>query len=241
MTPGEYRNFYDVTDDRHGRIRFRTLFPVLILSLFFSVTAEAQRKSDIGFFSGASYYMGELNPYQPFYMPSLTLGPIFRYNFNMRHALRAHALFNNLRAYDENFRGSEEEFAASFVDLGLNFEFNWWPYKTAFRKTKYSPYVTAGVAYNINYAGGSVSHLNIPFGIGLKANLGKRLSGGVEHTVRKTFNDGIDGLYNVTREDSPAWFGNSDWYMFTGIFLTYKIFEYREECPAYDDNTKMRH
>jgi hypothetical protein len=28
--------------------------------------------------------------------------------------------------------------------------------------------------------------------------------------------------------------GNNDWYMFTGIFLTYKIFNVINECPAYE-------
>ena len=230
---------------------FKTLVLFLLFFSFFSQTAEAQRKSDLGFFAGTSYYLGELNVYTPFYMPSLAFGPILRYNFNPRHSVRGHFIYNNLRGFDENYRtfdpniaDSDREFAASFVDLGLNFEFNWWPYKTAFRKTKYSPYVTAGVAYNLNYDRRSVSHLNIPFGIGFKANLGKRLSGGVEHTVRKTFTDAIEGddpMYrNIGREDKIPLFGNSDWTMFTGIFLTYKIFEYRDDCPAYDESTNKK-
>jgi hypothetical protein len=246
MTEGVYRSSENAIDPAPHSLGYRILVPALFMILFLNLTVNAQRKADIGFFSGVSYYMGELNTNKPFYMPSLTLGPVVRYNFNMRHSLRAHAFYNNLRAVDEDFRyfdpnirPEDTEFAASFVDLGLNFEFNWWPYKTAFRKTRYTPYVTAGVGYNINYAGGSVSHLNVPFGIGLKANLGKRLSGGLEHTVRKTFNDAIDGVEtrNIGRDEGPAIFGNSDWYMFTGLFLTFKIFDYRDDCPAYDDNS----
>jgi len=29
--------------------------------------------------------------------------------------------------------------------------------------------------------------------------------------------------------------GNNDWYMFTGIFLTYKITNYLNECPTYPE------
>ena len=183
----------------------------------------------------------------PFYMPSLAIGHILRYNMNARHSVRGHLLYNRLQGNNQEFRPNDpnisldgRDFQASFVDLGLNFEFNWWPYKSASRKSKYSPYVTAGVAYNLRIAGESVSHLNIPFGIGVKANLGKRLSGGLEHTVRKTFNDGIDGLYNIGRDDSPAVLGNNDWYMFTGFFLTYKIFDFREDCPVYETKKKTR-
>lgn len=247
MTGGEGPYSGNATKLQPQHSVVKVFLTALIILTFIVPAAKAQRNSDIGFFSGVSYYMGDLNMYKPFYMPSLTLGPIYRYNFNLRHSLRAHALYNNLRAFDENFRvfdpnisDSDREFAASFVDLGLNFEFNWWPYKTAYRKTKYTPYVTAGIAYNLNNTGESVSHLNIPFGIGVKVNLGERLSGGLEHTVRKTFNDGIDGQYNIGRDDGPAVLGNSDWYMFTGLFLTFKFFDYRDECPAYEDDTNRR-
>jgi len=135
----------------------------------------------------------------------------------------------------EIFTGQTGDFQASFVDLGLDFEFNWWPYKTAWRRSKYSPYVSAGLGYTINYAnsvGESVSHLYLPFGGGVKVNLGKKLSGGVEVSMRKTFNDKIDGVENIGLEGVSHPIGNNDWYMMTGVFLTYKIFEYRDACPA---------
>ncbi|HDR67825.1 MAG TPA: hypothetical protein ENN61_02115, partial [Bacteroidaceae bacterium] len=227
-------------------VRLHYIIPVLLL--LFSLPAEAQRNVDPGFFAGVSYYMGDLNPNTLFHQPSVAFGPVVRYNFNPRHSLRGHVIYNGLRSGNDNFRGDSVSFQASFVDLGLNFEFNWWPYKTAFRKTKYTPYVTGGIAYNINLTHSietssfsEVSYLNIPFGIGMKVNLGKRLSGGIEHTVKKTFNDAIDGQYNLPGEGNPKpILGNSDWVMFTGIFLTYKIFKYSEDCPTYDEEKKPR-
>ncbi len=211
----------------------------LVLSLLFvclfSVAALGQRKTDIGFFTGMSFYQGDLSAVVP--VPHLSqpaIGPILRYNFNMRHALRAHAIAFGLSAANENFRQVRAEFQASFVDLGLDFEFNWWPYKTAFRKTKYTPYVSAGLGYALNYTGGSRSHLYLPFGGGFKMNLGLRLSGGLEFSMRKTFTDMIDGQQNLGGERVASMIGNNDWYMFTGLFVTYKIFNFREECPTYD-------
>jgi hypothetical protein len=162
------------------------------------------------------------------------IGPIYRYNFNMRNALRAHAFFYTLGDSVDNFRGEMADFQASFVDLGLDFEFNWWPYLTADSKTKLSPYVSAGLGYGLNIDGNSVSHLYLPFGGGLKANLGKRLSGGIEVSARMTFTDLLDGVVNLGGDEVQTPIGNNDWYMFTGVFLTYKIFNYREECPTYD-------
>ncbi len=179
--------------------------------------------------------MGDLSATLPvLHVVPPAIGPILRYNFNMRNALRAHAIFYDLSGSDENFRGGVAEFQSSFVDLGLDFEFNWWPYKTAHRKSKYTPYVSAGLGYSLNYTGESVSHLYLPFGGGMKANLGARLSGGIEVNMRKTFNDLIDGVANLGGEEVQSPVGNNDWYLFTGVFLTYKIFNYREECPTYD-------
>jgi hypothetical protein len=181
------------------------------------------------------WYMGDISSHVP--RPTAfppAIGPIYRYNFDQRNSVRAHAVFYGLGASGTIFDGEDVEFQSSFVDLGLDFEFNWWPYKTAWRRTKYSPYVTAGLGYSLNIAGGSVSHLYMPFGGGLKANLGKRLSGGVEVTMRKTFTDWIDGVINAGGAEVVTPIGNNDWYMFTGVFLTYKIFEYRDECPVYD-------
>ncbi|MFO7933002.1 MAG: DUF6089 family protein [Bacteroidales bacterium] len=211
------------------------LLIIIVIFLVHTIPAEGQRKSDIGFFTGIPWYMGDLSPEVPrYHLVPPAIGPIFRYNFNVRNAIRAHSLFYTLSGMDENFQGGVAEFESSFVDLGLDFEFNWWPYKSADRKTKYSPYVSAGLGYSLNYTGGSVSHLYIPFGGGVKANLGERLSGGLEVSMRKTFTDMIDGIGNMGGEQVQSPVGNNDWYFFTGLFLTYKVFNYRPECPTYD-------
>ena len=192
-----------------------------------------QRKADIGFMTAIPWYQGDISTTLP--RPTVVppaIGPIFRYNFNQRNSLRVHGVFYDLGYEGEIFDEQREDFQASFVDLGLDFEFNWWPYKTAWRRTKYSPYVSAGLGYSVNYNGGSVSHLYLPFGGGMKVNLGKRLSGGVELSMRKTFTDEIDGVENLGLEGVKHPLGNNDWYMFTGLFLTYKIFEFRDACPA---------
>ncbi len=214
------------------------LLVTILIFFIFSAPVTAQRNTDIGFFAGVPWYMGDLSPTIP--VPHLlppAIGPVLRYSFNKRNALRAHAVFYTLSDSEENFRGGLAEFQSSFVDLGLDFEFNWWPYKTTNRKTKMSPYVSAGLGYSLNYAGGSVSHLYLPFGGGMKANLTRRLSGGVEVNMRKTFTDLIDGMTNLGGEGVQTPVGNNDWYLFTGIFLTYKIFNFMEDCPTYNEAT----
>ena len=97
--------------------------------------------------------------------------------------------------------------------------------------------MSAGLGYGIDLFGDSKSHLYIPFGGGVKVNLGKRLSSGVEVSARKTFTDLIDGVVNPGGEDVQTPVGNNDWYMLTGLFFTYKIINYENDCPAYTEAT----
>jgi hypothetical protein len=212
-------------------------FPAFLFFLALAVCAtpaSGQRRMDIGFEVAIPWYQGDLSTIVP--RPTLippAVGPILRYNFNQRQSLRAHVMAYKLEGSGEIFNGPATDFQSSFVDLGLDFEFNWWPYKTAWKKTKYTPFVSAGLGYSVNYTGETVSHVYIPFGGGLKVNLGKRLSGGAEVSIHKTFTDRLDGVTNMGGESVESPTGNNDWYFFTGLFLSYKIFEYRDECPAY--------
>jgi hypothetical protein len=209
---------------------------IIITLLAIASPASGQRRRDIGFMTALPWYLGDIAAFvpQPASLPP-AIGPMIRYNIDMRSAIRFQSTFYDLEGSGEIFGGTEAEFQASFVDLGLNYEFNWWPYQTAHQKTKYSPYVTAGVGYSIDRLGEAKSHLFLPFGGGLKANLGKKLSGGIEVSMRKTFNDLLDGVQNPGGEEVQRPVGNNDWYMFTGIFLTYKIFNYQNECPTYQE------
>ena len=193
---------------------------------------------DIGIYTGVPWYLGDIAPFipQPVVFPP-AIGPIVRYNLDMRSAIRFRSFLYDLAASGEIFGGTEAEFHSSFVDLGLDFEFNWWPYKTAHRKTKYSPYVTAGLGYSIDRLGEAKSHVYLPFGGGVKADLGKKLSGGIEVTMRKTFTDMLDGVANAGGEGVQTPVGNNDWYMLTGIFLTYKFTNYLNECPTYQEKS----
>lgn len=214
-------------------------YVVFAAVLLLALPAEGQRKADIGFMTAVPWYLGDISPLAPKVtaVPP-AIGPIFRYNFNQRNSLRFHGVYHELGTAGEIYNGEPAEFQSSFVALGLDFEFNWWPYKTAWRRTKYSPYVSAGLGYSVNLTGISASHVYLPFGGGLKANLGKRLSGGVEVNMRKAFSDLIDGVENPDEIRNPI--GNNDWYFFTGVFLTYKIFEYRDDCPTYEKEGRPR-
>lgn len=233
-----------IEEDNSFKIsRESRFFFILALSLFFPLAMFSQRKSDIGIFAGASYYMGDLNPSKYIYFPRYAIGPIYRYNFEPRNSVRVSAIYHKLSGntlnYGEPFVESlNTSFDATFVDASANYEINFLPYKTANRKMTQSLYLSAGLGYHFVLASTvpvAKSHFTIPFGLGYKFNVAKKLSAGTEVSVRKIFTDsGIDGVTNIASEQNKSLFGNKDWYTFAGIFITYKIFNYREDCPAYD-------
>ena len=212
----------------------------LIFCLIFTfLSVLAQKKIDIGVFSGGSYYLGDINPSQQFYSPSLSLGGFIRFNLNKRHSIRGNIFYGGIKGSDldfnnnyQNLRGSS--FKSSIVDLSFLFEFNFLPYKTAEEKKNYSTYLVSGLGYA--FLVGSASSfpvLTLPFGVGFKLNLNKKLSTGIEWSFRKTFNDKIDGLENLSNTVYRSFIHNNDWFSFAGIFICYKIFRISEDCPAY--------
>ncbi len=218
----------------------RFVFVVSLISFIICSEALSQRKADFGVFAGISWYQGDINSY-PFYSPGLATGPVYRYNFHPRASVRFSAIFSNLSGDDMDFQNEVQQLrAASFQTQGIDFagvwEHNFLPYQTAFKKTRYSPYVFAGIGYhfilssNVN----SESHFTIPFGLGFKWNINKRLSAGIENSFRKTYNDRLDGVENFSMDEKYRLLGNKDWYSFTGFFLSFKFFNFREDCPAYD-------
>jgi hypothetical protein len=212
---------------------------ILALLLLFNQFAFSQRKSDIGIFAGTSYYMGDLNPVKHFYLPGYAIGPMYRYNLEPRNSFRVSAIFHNLSGKSRNYgdryvESLNSDFDATFIDAAANYEINFRPYKTANKKMKRSLYLSAGIGYHIALTSRAQNHLIIPFGIGYKFNVAKKLSAGCELSSRKTFSDiAIDGVNNIGGNTKNL-FGNNDWYTFAGIFISYKIFNFREDCPTYD-------
>lgn len=106
----------------------------------------------------------------------------------------------------------------------------------------------------------SLTNVSMPFGLGLKYNFLRNFSIGIEWGMRKTWSDYIDdvgGTYadqiqlstkrgpivasladrgDMPKKEEGIARGNSrtkDWYNFTGIWLSFKLFEGSESCNAY--------
>jgi hypothetical protein len=107
-----------------------------------------------------------------------------------------------------------------------------------------------------------LTQLCIPFGIGVKTNLAKRIGLSIEWGMRKTFTDYLDDVsgryvnpYALATFNGPAAgilsdrslvrdsFSNigrqrgnpttKDWYSFTGFILSFKLKDKADKCPFY--------
>ncbi len=226
---------------------------IILLLAGFAHLAHSQRDVNFGAFLGTSYYMGDINPNRHFYRPNPSLGLIYRINLNKHYSIRASGYYSYLSGSDIDF-GSRinsdryfepVEFNTSIIDGTLQFEFNYLPFVPNLGNWEYTTYVAGGIGYSIiissrvrtnldaDYLRNPIPHLTIPFGIGFKFNVSRRVSAGFEWSFRKTFTDRIDFLQNPTGDISLI--HNNDWYSFAGLFITYKFFKFAQDCPAYDD------
>ena len=217
----------------------------------FSNKFKAQH-AEIGVLFGTSYYVGELNPSNPFINKiNPAIGVLYRKNLNKRYALR-YGLNYGLLAADDNYNKTEWNkirnlsFSTSILEVSGLLEFNFLPYQiNNYNTSPFTPFVFIGAAVfrvapevknnSINTTSKSKSIIapSIPFGVGVKFDFIRNIGLNIEWGVRKTFTDEIDGLPNTSANGYQiSNSNNKDLYSFAGITLNYKILTKTDRCPV---------
>ena len=132
----------------------------LLIILFLPVVVFTQRqnnlsKSEIGLFSGASYYIGDLNTLDHFKNSKVALGIIAKYNINPRFALRGLFMTGSVSAEDANSPSSYQgvytnrnlSFSSTITEIGAGIEFNYFPFQLGNKTYRGSGYLFAEIAY----------------------------------------------------------------------------------------------
>ena len=255
----------------HQKAFFIPFFVILYLCL--NTSAKAQTDLEVGLFIGDSYYLGDLNPDVHFKMAQLAYGAILRYNIDDRWAVKLGITRGTVKGSSEKtgfLPGRGLSFESPITDFSVVGEFNFFPYFTGSRWNWITPYLYAGIGWfmfqptsggvklqplgtegqNIGYEGRkpySTNGINIPFGLGVKVSIGRKIGLTAFWELHKTFTDYIDDVSSTFYLDGPAidpkdagsflsdpnrnhqpgmQRGNpksNDWYSFSGVTVTYKF------------------
>jgi hypothetical protein len=201
-----------------------------------TITAKAQI-NEIGIFAGGSNYIGDIGSEYYINPNNFMAGIIYKWNINPQMALRGTFTYAELSADDANATNSARQqrglrFTNSIKELAVGLEYNYFSYNISNHRQKQTPYLLVELAvfnYKVvteevapqQYNYGSKTSVAIPFGVGYKFRIAPSVAMAFELRATYTFTDEID--YNNWEIDSLT-FGNpnnNDWYVFTGITLTY--------------------
>lgn len=230
--------------------RFRgTLTAALLLVLCAATNAqETEYKMELGAGAGTCFYLGDANS-TPFAHLGLMGGAVARRIFNPRMCVKANLAIGHISgSSDGRFVPSDPTAAApegglpakvgfsrNVLDIGAQFEMNFWGYGTGEGykgNSRITPYVLAGVGLAVGMGGGAspCAGLCLPVGVGVKYKARKRMNIGLEWTARFTTSDRLDAAPGRTQLDSPygiesSGLKNKDCYSYFMFYVTYDM------CP----------
>lgn len=213
---------------------------LLVAGLFISLGAQAQ-KIELGAGLGGMLYKGDVSPrLNPrFYRPAASL--FFRYNATRSLSLRAGLGIGGLRGDDQYSRDPLQQargysFRSNISEATVDIAYNFLNYKPQPKVKNWTPYVFAGAGlFNVRNSVVRIrGALAFPVGVGIKYEIRRPWSVGVEFGTRFTKNDYLDGLgertfgitTNKLAQGNPAL---SDSYTYTAITVSYTF--YKIVCP----------
>ena len=195
---------------------------------------------EVGVFLGGSNYIGDIGPTTYIAPNEPAFGLLYKWNKSPRHSYRFSYTQSDITSNDldseeasRNQRGYLFENNLKEVSLGL--EFNFFDFNLHELSTKITPYVFSGVNYfsakytltntkaDISVEGRTERRksIAIPMVVGIKSNITPRFVLALETGARYTLTDNIDGSFNQQFGN----INNNDWYVFSGVTLTYTFGE----------------
>ncbi|MBI5917477.1 MAG: OmpA family protein [Bacteroidetes bacterium] len=238
---------------------FRLITLFLILPFFVSAQDDAasdggssKGKWEGGLFLGISNYLGDLvEPTFTLKQSNPAFGILLRNHLSDNFGIRANLFYGKIEGDDANYdrnRDRGAKFESTLVELSLMGEYEFLGHKRytadgAFRKVV-SPYIFggAGVTFgNPDVANGDIEDFGntrfaLPLGLGIKFDLSRKVSLGLEYGTRFTFTDFMDGIKATGDPD------NNDIYNFGGLVLGFRfgdkdsdddgVADEKDKCPT---------
>jgi hypothetical protein len=214
---------------------FQRIAIVLLLSISPLATSAQEYLYEIGGMAGGAFYMGDANNNAAFKNMNMAAGALFRYNINFHTALKVNLAYAKVSGTTVGLQNvfpgnAQAEFQRNVIDLGVQGEFNFFPYSDKFKylyTKRISPYIAGGLGVSVAPGrGGTFISPHISAGTGVKYKLTSRINIGAELSMRKLFRDDLDVtgdnklLDNPYQMKSGIW-KNKDWYSMLTISITY--------------------
>ncbi len=200
---------------------------LLVLVFIVSFTNLIAQRSEVGFTTGGTFYIGDLNNSNLFNAVQPAFGIVYRYNFDTRLAMRGTLLHGAVQSHDLFKPERELNFSSTINEFSIQFEMNFLNYFTGSSRSFISPYLFGGVGvfmfeptatyfgevYNLrdhNTEGLEYSNfsLTLPFGIGVKYSVSRVIGLSLEWGMRKTITDHLDDVSTVYSDATTGSFDN---------------------------------
>ncbi|WP_348537103.1 DUF6089 family protein [Parabacteroides sp. PF5-9] len=218
----------------------RLLFIVLIVGITPALRAQ-EYKYEIGGMGGGAFYMGDLNKGTPFKGLNPALGGVFRYNANLRWALKADLMWAKVSGNTDGLtnvfpENAQVSFDRNVIEIGAQGEFNFFPYSDQFSymgSKRITPYALLGAGVSMaTGSGDSFVSPHLSIGAGVKYKIKNRLNLGCEFSFRKLLGDGLEGDERLKDpyEIGTNAFKNNDWYSCLMFSVTWDFGPCNKAC-----------
>ena len=215
---------------------------VLTVLLTTAVGANAQTdpeyRLEVGGGVGVVSYLGDFNN-NLFKNMMPMFSALAKYRMNPRMAVAMNISYGQIkgesRQADTYYPADVQDysFKNGLVDVGLRFEYNFWPYGTGreYRGAqRLTPYIYIGVGGTFAKPDKTEMGINMPIGAGVKYKLADRVNLAVEWTMHFSTNDRLDGVKDPYGINSTGLFKNTDCYSHLRVSLTYDIWAKCRTC-----------
>ncbi|UQD55168.1 DUF6089 family protein [Flavobacterium sp. K5-23] len=210
----------------------------LFLLLFLGISTQAQIH-EIGVFVGGSNFIGDVGPTTYIAPNEPALGLLYKWNKSPRHAYRFSYTQSKISSNDLNSKETSRSqrgyhFENNIKEVSLGLEFNFFDFDLHNLKNKTTPYVYSGLSYfrhdELYILAGetrkdkSANSIAVPMIIGIKSKFSPNFILAIEVGARYSFSDNLDGSNSENENLKYLQFGNlnnNDWYVFSGVTLTY--------------------
>lgn len=194
---------------------------------------------EVGVFLGGSNYIGDIGSTTYISPNEPAIGILYKWNKSPRHSYRFSYTRSKITSNDLDSKEASRNkrgyfFENSIKELSAGIEFNFFDFNLHDMRRKITPYVYSGLSY-VTYEGlffvdgktkSNSNHgtIAIPMILGVKSNVTPNFVIGLEAGARYTYADDIDGSNPKNKNLKNIRFGNinnNDWYVFSGLTLTY--------------------